>query len=480
MSITLSTLLIGVAIAAAVFFLIQYFAIKKPDNALMSYMQAFVGILFLFSGWVKAIDPLGTAYKMDQYFAEFETAFETSWMSFLAPLFPVLNEYSVAFSVVMIVFEIVLGLMILLGIYKKFATWAFFLLILVFTFLTGFTYLTGYVGGDATFFNFASWGSYKESNMKVTDCGCFGDFLKLEPMVSFFKDIFLLIPGILFIIFRKKMHTLIDGKKALWISVISTVLVTIYCFSNYVWDLPHTDFRPFREGVDIQKQKQIEEDAQAAVQVTGFLMKNKKDPNRMTEVTMAEYSAYSDEWEVVEQIRTEPTLEPSKISEFDLNDVNGDEATYEILEGEGKSIMIVAYKLKGKASTNIKTIVDTITILDEASGEMLQKFVSKEIKEVDFISKPKYAELYVNKVSPFAEEALKAGYKVNFLVGGASGEEAQDFVNDVGLNATIFTGDDILMKTIIRSNPGVLILDNAKIQQKFHIRKLPSFTKMNK
>ena len=479
MSITLPALLIGVGIAAVLFTVGLYF-IKKPKHLWMSFIQAYVGILFLFSGAVKAVDPLGTAYKMDQYFAEFESAFEASWMSFIAPMFPILNSYSVSFSVIMIVFEIVLGLMILFGIYRKFATWAFFLLIAMFTFLTGFTYLTGYVPGDGTFFNLASWGDYKASNMKVTDCGCFGDFLKLEPKTSFFKDVFLLIPGLIFLLFRKKMHCILNKKAALWTTVISTLLVTVYCFSNYVWDIPHVDFRPFKEGVDIQAQKQIEQDAQAAVQVTGFLMKNKADNNKKMEVSMADYSKYSEEWEVEEQIRTEPTLTPSKISEFDMNNTDGDEATYELLENEGKSIWIVAQKLKGNTVKNEVTVIDTITIFDAESEEEMQKFVSVDKVEVDFQAKEDYISLYTEKLKTFTDEARASGYKVFFLTAGVSGEAAQDFIEDTGIDAQVFTGDDILLKTIIRSNPGVMIMDGAEIKKKFHIRKLPSFAEIAK
>ncbi|MEM9848978.1 MAG: MauE/DoxX family redox-associated membrane protein, partial [Bacteroidota bacterium] len=236
---TLTKLTIGVAIAALILTVIVALSKQREKNLLISYLQNFCGALFVFSGFVKAMDALGTAYKMEQYFAEFESTFSNTWFSFLAPLFPLLSEYAITFSVVVIVFEIVLGIMLLIGAARKFTSWAFFLLVAFFTFLTGFTYLTGYVPGEEIvlakdaegtvqkifvsdfaeqeglvaqdtitphFFNFNSWSEYKESNMKVTDCGCFGDFLKLKPKTSFFKDIFLLIPAILFLFFSNQMH----------------------------------------------------------------------------------------------------------------------------------------------------------------------------------------------------------------------------------------------------------------------------------
>lgn len=472
---SLTTMLIGIGIAALIFWAIQIFVIKKYENKAMSYLQAFVGILFIFSGWVKAMDPLGTAYKIEQYMGEFEGAFEASWMSFIAPIFPIMNDFATELSVGMIVFEIVLGVMILLGIYRKFAAWSFLILILVFTFMTGFTYLTGYVPQDGIFFDFSTWGAYLESNMKVTDCGCFGDFIKLEPLTSFFKDVFLLIPGVLFIAFSKKMHSLLNKKWAMGVTLVSLAITTLYCFSNYVWDIPGTDFRPFAKGVDVQETKRIEQEATASVQVTGFLMQNKKDANKMMEVSMAEYSKYSEEWSVLEQVKTESPIPSTKISEFDLDDIEGHESTYELLENVGKSVVIVAYELKGESTRTMISVVDTIRVFDPESEEEMVKYVNSEKQVVDFKATEAYGKYYTEKVVPFTNEAIKAGYKVFFLVGGASPEELIDFTNDVNLKAKILTGDDILMKTIIRSNPGVMIWDDAKIIEKYHITKLPSF-----
>ncbi|MEM9821448.1 MAG: hypothetical protein AAF985_10265, partial [Bacteroidota bacterium] len=103
--------------------------LNAQKSWLVTYLQNFCGALFIFSGLVKAIDPLGTGFKMEQYFAEFESTFADTWMSFLAPLFPFLSNYVVAFSVIMIVFEIVLGVMLILGSRPKFTSWAFLILV---------------------------------------------------------------------------------------------------------------------------------------------------------------------------------------------------------------------------------------------------------------------------------------------------------------------------------------------------------------
>ncbi len=114
MGLTITTVFLWTGIAAAILTgIIVYY--QKHKNVLMSFAQIFCGLFFIFSGAVKAVDPLGTAYKLEQYFAEFESVFADTWFSFLAPLFPFLSEYAVAFSVLMIILEIVLGIFLIIG-----------------------------------------------------------------------------------------------------------------------------------------------------------------------------------------------------------------------------------------------------------------------------------------------------------------------------------------------------------------------------
>jgi len=264
---TLSTLIIMFGSVAIVLTALVGFFFKSHKSWLMSFLQNFCGVWFIFSGWVKAIDPLGTAYKMEQYFDEFYSTFEPTWFGFLAPLFPWMAEHAIWISVPMIIFEIILGFMLVLGHKSKFTSWAFWILLAFFTILTGFTYLTGYVPSESNFFQFGSWGEYDKNNMKVTDCGCFGDFLKLEPKTSFFKDLFLMIPAFYFLFKHKSMHQLFTPKIRNIGLGLGTLALVFYCFKNYVWDLPHTDFRPFKNGVDVNAQRLAEENAMANVKI---------------------------------------------------------------------------------------------------------------------------------------------------------------------------------------------------------------------
>ena len=107
-------------------------------------------------------------------------------------------------------------------------------------------------------------------------------------------------------------------------------------------------------------------------------------------------------------------------------------------------------------------------------------FRYSEIEDVDYIAEDHFIETFSQKVVPFAKAAKANGYQINFLVAGANTAEIRDFMNDISLEADVFTADDILLKTIIRSNPGIMIMNNGEIVDKFHISKLPLFDQIKK
>ncbi|MEM1327795.1 MAG: MauE/DoxX family redox-associated membrane protein [Bacteroidota bacterium] len=522
---TLTKLTIGVAIAAVVLTAIVAFINQRQRQSKrqsysvpISYLQNFCGALFVFSGFVKAMDPLGTAYKLEQYFAEFESTFEPTWFSFLAPMFPALSEFSVALSVGVVVFEIVLGIMLLIGAARKFTSWAFFLLVLFFTFLTGFTYLTGYVPGEdilvledtdgnvqrmlvseyelnelvtprdtvtASFFNFSLWGDYNEANMKVTDCGCFGDFLKLQPKVSFFKDIFLLIPAIIFLFAYGRMHQLFSPAARGGILVLSTVGLVLYSMMNYVWDLPGTDFRPFKKGVNVAEQKAYEAEA-TAVKVIGYKLTNKAS-GEVTELEMADYlKRYKEfpkeEWEY-DQLRSEPEMEPTKISDFAIEHYDGYEVTEDLLSDPNYSLMIVAHKFYIQ-DTEQETYMrrDSIYVTDtvDVNGtpelvRRLARVVERPVTKSNYTFDEKYMTAWRNVVNPVMQEATAAGWNVYAVTKPYETQTIDDFSQASNANYPFYKADDILLKTIVRSNPGVILWKEGVILNKWHYKKLPSF-----
>src|SRR6202008_1929735 len=131
-----------------------------------------VGVLFIFSGLVKANDPQGLSYKMKEFFEIWNSNLEHSSLFFKGAIFDFfqfLHEHSLPLSVVMIAFEIIAGVALLLGWRMKLFGWLLLLLIIFFTFLTGYAFLSG----------------------KFKNCGCFGDCIPITPLTSFLKDIVL-------------------------------------------------------------------------------------------------------------------------------------------------------------------------------------------------------------------------------------------------------------------------------------------------
>ncbi|MDQ3277171.1 MAG: DoxX family protein, partial [Bacteroidota bacterium] len=132
-------------------------------------VQIIVGLLFIVSGLVKANDPIGLSYKMQEFFELWSAGFSSG--SFAATALSTMHGASLGLSIFMITLEIVAGVALLLGWQKKAILGLLLLLIVFFTFLTGYAYLSG----------------------KFTNCGCFGDCLPITPLTSFLKDIALLL-----------------------------------------------------------------------------------------------------------------------------------------------------------------------------------------------------------------------------------------------------------------------------------------------
>ncbi len=484
---TLTTLIIYIGITGLILTLISAFVLKKKDNLLMSFLQNFCGAWFVFSGWVKAIDPLGTGYKMQDYFKEFESTFETTYVSFISPLFPFLAEYATGISVSMIILEVILGLALIIGFRPKLTSWFFWGLLIFFTILTGFTFLTGYVPEGGTFFNFGSWGEYNANNMKVKDCGCFGDFIKLEPKISFFKDLFLLIPAMFFLLKSSKMHQLFSRSLRHILIGVTFIATLIYCISNFMWDIPRIDFRPFSEGKDIRATRIAEENAQGAVQILSWKLKNRND-GKIVELPNAIYMKEmmtnypKKDWEIIDQIKTEPTIKATKISEFEITDANWNDLTYDFLEGEGPSFMIVSYKLYGKTNIEKSIIKDSVFVADTifknqnivSINKIFKGLEEKSIQQKTFDWDPTFSK-NMKKMGAIANEIASKDIPVYFIAGGAGAEELEAIQKDFNMDKVVMgMADDILLKTIVRSNPGLVYWNNGKIIDKWHINKLNS------
>lgn len=197
----------------------------------LNISRVFVGVLFIFSGLVKANDPLGLSYKMQEFFEVWNEGLASSSLfisRWLIHFLTYLHEHSLALSIIMIAFEIVAGVALLLGWKMKLFSWLLLLLIIFFTFLTGYAFLSG----------------------KFRSCGCFGDCLPITPLTSFLKDV-LLVLLILFLFFNRQKI------KPLFSRMMSGLLMLIAVFLSlgFQWyvlnNLPIVDCLPFKKGNNI-------------------------------------------------------------------------------------------------------------------------------------------------------------------------------------------------------------------------------------
>ena len=216
---------------------------------LLQFFRIFTGALFIFSGSVKLIDPVGTQIKMEEYFEVFAQAFHPFFEHFVAFALPI--------AVIMCVAEVVMGVALLLFYKMRINMWLFLLLMIFFTFLTGYTAMALYAkehqetGFAVWFASFAGVASPAEINA-VSDCGCFGDFIKLRPWESFLKDLILMVPTIFLFWNRKKLESEFKDSVNITGMVLS---LGISCFVAWhaIEHLPMFDFRPYKVGANIKK-----------------------------------------------------------------------------------------------------------------------------------------------------------------------------------------------------------------------------------
>lgn len=488
---TIVTLFLYVGIVALILTFLVMKIKKDHFSFLDSYLQNFAGALFIFSGMVKAVDPMGTAFKMEQYFTAFEDTCSGSFLSPIAALFPFLSEYALSFSVFMIVLEIVLGIMLILGYQRKLTVWLFFLIMVFFTILTGFTYLTGYVPTEANFFDFGSWTEFNKNQMRVTDCGCFGDFIKLEPRVSFNKDLILMIPAIWFLFRWRTLHQLFSPALRKYITLMATVALFLFCLANFVWNEPMIDFRPFRSGVNIKEQLELEQQALAEVEILAFRIKNKETGIEM-EVPYASYldsfklyPNFKSRWETLDQIKSEPKIPRSKISDFDLLSLDGQSMTEFILNDSRYNFVILSPKVLFESVSVTEEMQDSVYILDTITiknggldstivTKTLDTVQTRTIKRNSYTWDPEFISIIKEKILPLLDSVRSENVIASAVFGGLTEEGIADLRSQAGIDFPCYEADDLLLKTIMRSNPGLLLLKEGKVIHKWHHRQLPS------
>ncbi|MEP7197229.1 MAG: DoxX family protein [Saprospiraceae bacterium] len=490
---TILTLCGYIALVAGFMTFLMFKYSEEVKSIWLSFLQNFCGALFIFSGFVKAVDPLGTAYKMEEYFTEFENTAKGTFLNFTSSIFPILAKYAIGFSVFMIVLEIMIGLMLILGYKNRLSSWLFFLIMVFFTVLTGFTYLTAYVPREDNFFEFAKWTAFNAENMRVTNCGCFGDFIKLDPKTSFTKDLFLMIPALIFLFSWRKFHSIFSSSIRSAISLLTLVGLILFCIANYKWNEPMIDFRPFRIGTDVKTIKAAELKAMADIKIEQWKLKN-RTTNEIKLIPDEEYmknikSYPKTDWEVVDQIKSTPSIPKTKIADFAMYDLDGNDVTDLVLDEPRSRIMVNCPKLFYTSETTKSTIMDTVWKTDTVFTlknpipeimRTVAEVKEKTVKTNHYIWEEEYKKTLTTKILPFLDSIRQDSIKAFFVCGGASEDALKALFGQLNVNIPIYTADDILLKTIMRSNPGILLWRNGKIIMKWHYKLLPDMTEMRR
>ncbi len=351
---------------------------------LVTFSRIFVGVLFIISGLIKLNDPVGFSFKLKDYFAP-----DVLNLEFLIP-------YALLLAIFVVIYEVILGVMILLGYAKKFTLWNLLLMIIFFTFLTFYS----------AYFN------------KVTDCGCFGDAIKLTPWESFTKDIVLLV--LILILFAGIKYIKPLFSKTFRKIIVFGAFIACLFFGYYVLQhLPVVDFRPYKIGANITEGMSYPENAPKPIFEYHWIFTN--NGKEKTVVTNGDFPNEEGDY-TVETKLIQKGYEPP-IHDFTLERDEKDH-TSEFL-AEENLIVVVAYSLSNS----------------EKDG-----FIP--IKEI-------------------TNEALKKGYKVIGL-SASSKEVTEALAEEYDLNFKFYFCDETALKTIVRSNPSVLELNKGTILQKLH------------
>lgn len=349
--------------------------------------RTLLGVVFIFSGVVKAIDPLGTVYKIEDYLKAFG--------GFFTDLLPMAEVAAWG----LIVLELLLGICMLFNVRTQWTAWIALLFYCVMTPLTLYIALTN----------------------PVSDCGCFGDAIVLTNWQTFWKNIVLILLAIILIALRKSVHALWQT----WMECVIAVVAIVVAVLFMAWTknhLPVKDFRPYKIGNHIPTLMEYPEDAEPDQYEISLIYA--KEGVEQT-FTLENYPKGDSTWTY---IRTESKLikkgyEPP-IHDFEIINTYGEDITWDILESEDPITLVIMYDL---------------TKADKNQMDKVESLLSDEEKE------------YI-------------------LTGSSTDEIIALSLEYPTLSERICTCDPVTLKTIVRANPGVIVVQNGVIIDKYNIK----------
>lgn len=363
---------------------------KTFKSIFFIFSRIVLGIVFIYSGYVKGIDPLGATYKFTDYFTAFGMHSFTS--------------LSFSLSLIQSVAELMIGIALLLNLKIKLSSLGALLFMLLFTPLTLYIAIAN----------------------PVHDCGCFGDALLITNWQTFWKNIVLLLLAI-FVFRNRKKHTntllnIANQNILAFIFTIATISLFVYAYRH----LPIQDFRPYKVGTNIPENMVIPEGATPDVYESTFVYsKNGKEKtfeiNNLPDSTWGFVKA---EHHLVKKGYTPP------IHDFTITNTEGIDLTDQVLANKNYSFILIAYNLK-----------------------------KAKIKNSDRI----------NDLAAYCQEK---GYEF-FGLTASGNDDINDFFTKTKTYFSFYNTDEITLKTIIRSNPGLLLMKEGTILAKWHINDFP-------
>jgi len=376
-------------------------------NYPLGFARIFTGVLFIFSGLIKANDPTGFGYKLEEYFHVFHLTF--------------LNEYAVFIAVVICGLEILLGALLLLGFWGRTVSWGLLLLIIFFTFLTFYS----------AFFEV------------VTSCGCFGDAIPLTPWQSFAKDLILL--ALILIIFfnRRHIRPLVADS---YTRVIITVALTVISLGIGIYTinfLPFIDFLPYKKGANLPELMTLPEGAEGDQYEIIYTLRHKasgEEKKVSDKVYLGEELWKDENWEIVGDPESKLVKKGYQVPIPDLliTDANGEDFTQQVIQNPYYNLLIVTWDLN---QANI------------AALDSINRLVSKAAEAYNIRS---------------------------VLLTASSSQDAERISSELGLLAEVMYADAVPLKSMVRANPGVLLMQNGVVIDKWHYNTLPDFATLDK
>jgi len=353
------------------------------------FSRFFVGGLLIFSGLIKLNDPIGTQIKLEEYFEVFTEDFGSLFHYFI--------PWALEIGMILIILEVALGVAILIYWRMNLSAW---LLLLMMTFFTFLTFYSAYFD-------------------KVTDCGCFGDAIKLTPWESFIKDVVLMVFVLHLFWYRKKYKPVLRTREGYGV-VLAIVLVSLFLGIYAIQHLPFIDFRAYRIGNNIPQQMLPQEQP-----VIEYLFEKDGKEVRATQfLTSDEGYKY-----ISSRVLNEDKIKP-KITDYSVSSPEGEDKTPYTFEGA--RLLIVMHDVKKTSSKNIEVIRE----------------LTKQLEG-----------------------------KVDCFVLTSSGSEAMEaFRHEHQLAVPYYFADATVLKTIIRSNPGIALWKNGTVLGNWHHNDTPSAT----